>query len=85
MRWQVFFENPLFKPLHSSIKTRTFNLCKLIIDNYKKLDSFYKKITFQQLTKQGLKNIASTVTAMAEAEGLQAHANAVAVRLEKFD
>jgi histidinol dehydrogenase len=47
------------------------------------LDSFYKKITFQQLTKQGLNNIASTVTTMAEAEGLQAHANAVMVRLKK--
>jgi histidinol dehydrogenase len=47
------------------------------------LDSFYKKITFQQLTKQGLEIIANTVTAMAEAEGLQAHANAVTVRLKK--
>ncbi len=45
------------------------------------LDSFYKKITFQQLTKQGLKNISSTVQTMADAEGLHAHANAVAVRL----
>jgi histidinol dehydrogenase len=46
------------------------------------LDSFYKKITFQQLSKQGLKNIANTVTAMAEAEGLEAHANAVTIRLK---
>jgi histidinol dehydrogenase len=46
------------------------------------LDSFYKKITFQKLTKQGLENIADTVTAMAEAEGLQAHANAVTIRLK---
>ncbi|MEP6466326.1 MAG: histidinol dehydrogenase [Parafilimonas sp.] len=46
------------------------------------LDSFYRKITFQQLTKQGLNNIASTVTRMAEAEGLQAHADAVMVRLK---
>lgn len=45
------------------------------------LDSFYKKITFQQLTATGLKSIAGTVTAMAEAEGLQAHSNAVKVRL----
>lgn len=44
------------------------------------LDSFVKKITFQQLTKEGLENIAGTVTTMAEAEGLQAHANAVKVR-----
>lgn len=45
------------------------------------LDSFYKKITFQQLTKDGLHNIAQTVTTMAEAEGLQAHSNAVKIRL----
>lgn len=45
------------------------------------LDSFYKKITFQQLTKQGLKNIANAITIMAEAEGLQAHADAVKIRL----
>ena len=45
------------------------------------LDSFYKKITFQQLTAKGLKNIAATVTTMAEAEGLQAHSNAVKVRI----
>src|ERR1051326_4398704 len=45
------------------------------------LDSFVKKITFQEITKEGLKNISKTVIAMAEAEGLQAHANAVKVRL----
>lgn len=45
------------------------------------MDSFYKKITFQQLTKDGLLNIAKTVTTMAEAEGLQAHSNAVKIRL----
>ncbi len=44
------------------------------------VDSFVKKITYQKLTKQGLKNIAKTVTIMAEAEGLQAHANAVSIR-----
>ncbi|SDC12301.1 histidinol dehydrogenase [Niabella drilacis] len=48
------------------------------------LDSFYKKITFQQLTARGLKNIAATVTTMAEAEGLQAHSNAVKVRLSNL-
>jgi histidinol dehydrogenase len=41
------------------------------------VDSFVKKVTFQKLTQQGLQNIASTVVAMAEAEGLDAHANAV--------
>jgi len=45
------------------------------------VDSFVKKITFQQLTQEGLQNISKTVIAMAEAEGLQAHANAVKVRL----
>ncbi|WP_346239499.1 histidinol dehydrogenase [Niabella insulamsoli] len=45
------------------------------------LDSFYKKITFQQLSKDGLHHIAKTVSVMAEAEGLQAHSNAVKIRL----
>jgi histidinol dehydrogenase len=45
------------------------------------LDSFVKKITFQQLTPAGLGNIGRTVELMAEAEGLQAHANAVKVRM----
>ena len=45
------------------------------------LDSFVKKITFQQLTERGLMNIAPTVIEMAEADGLQAHSNAVSVRL----
>lgn len=45
------------------------------------VDSFVKKITFQQLSQQGLKNIGRTVELMAEAEGLEAHANAVRVRL----
>ncbi len=45
------------------------------------LDSFVKKISFQQLTVQGLANIANTVELMAMAEGLDAHANAVRVRL----
>jgi len=45
------------------------------------VDSFVKKITFQQLTRSGLKGIAQTVTVMAEAEGLQAHAEAVRIRL----
>jgi histidinol dehydrogenase len=47
------------------------------------VDSFVKKITFQKLETKGLKDIASTVIAMAEAEGLQAHANAVKVRIAK--
>jgi histidinol dehydrogenase len=46
------------------------------------VDSFVKKITFQKLTKAGLENIGNTVQIMAEAEGLNAHANAVSKRLE---
>lgn len=48
------------------------------------VDSFVKKITFQKLTVQGLQNIGETVIKMAEAEGLQAHANAVKIRLGKM-
>jgi histidinol dehydrogenase len=47
------------------------------------MDSFVKKITYQQLTKEGLQNIGSTVMEMAEAEGLDAHKNAVAIRLKQ--
>ena len=47
------------------------------------IDSFVKKITFQQLTKEGLENISNTVMTMAAAEGLDAHKNAVAIRLMK--
>ena len=46
------------------------------------MDSFVKKITFQQLTERGLTNIASTVIEMATAEGLQAHSKAVELRVE---
>jgi len=47
------------------------------------VDSFVKKISFQQLTKEGLVNIGSTVTQMAAAEGLDAHKNAVEIRLKR--
>lgn len=46
------------------------------------LDSFLKKITFQKISREGLKNIGPTVVTMAEAEQLDAHAMAVKVRLE---
>ena len=46
------------------------------------LDSFCKKITFQELTKEGLKNIGHTVELMAEAEELIAHKRAVSIRLK---
>ncbi len=45
------------------------------------MDSFYKKITFQEISKYGLFNIGKTVMTMAEAEQLQGHSNAVSVRL----
>ena len=44
------------------------------------VDSFVKKITFQKLSKDGLAALAPTIVTMAEAEGLQAHANAVKIR-----
>lgn len=48
------------------------------------LDSFVKKVTFQQLSKKGIKNIGNAVQLMAAAEGLDAHKNAVTVRLESL-
>lgn len=45
------------------------------------LDSFLKKITFQQISKAGLGGLAPTVVTMARAEGLDAHARAVEIRL----
>lgn len=45
------------------------------------MDSFYKKITFQEISRYGLFNIGKTVMEMAEAEQLQAHSNAVSIRL----
>jgi len=49
------------------------------------LDSFMKKITFQQISEVGLRNIGATVETMAEAEGLQAHKNAVSIRLNALN
>lgn len=46
------------------------------------VDSFVKKITFQELTREGLERISKTVITMAEHEGLQAHAEAVRQRLK---
>ena len=44
-------------------------------------DSFLRKITFQELTREGLAGLAPTIETMAEAEGLDAHAAAVRLRL----
>ena len=49
------------------------------------LDSFLKNITFQEITKEGLKNIGNTIELMAEAEGLMAHKNAVTIRLKSIE
>ncbi|HVZ26716.1 MAG TPA: histidinol dehydrogenase [Sediminibacterium sp.] len=49
------------------------------------VDSFVKKITFQQLTPEGLETIGPAVMAMARAEGLEAHARAVAIRLDTLN
>jgi histidinol dehydrogenase len=46
------------------------------------LDSFTKSITFQKISKEGLLNIGETVELMADAEGLQAHKNAISIRLK---
>ena len=48
------------------------------------LASFIKKITFQKLTPEGLRNLAPTIEAMAEAEGLIAHKNAVSIRFNSL-
>lgn len=49
------------------------------------VDAFVKKITYQQLSQQGLDNIAETVRLMAEAEGLDAHARAVIIRRQHLE
>ena len=45
------------------------------------LDSFIKKITFQEITPEGIKNLGNTIELMAAGEQLDAHRNAVTVRL----
>lgn len=46
------------------------------------LDSFTKSITFQEISKEGIQNIGKSIEIMAAAEGLQAHKNAVTLRLK---
>jgi histidinol dehydrogenase len=43
-----------------------------------------KKITFQEINKEGLKNIGPSIECMAEAEELTAHKNAVSIRLKSL-
>ena len=47
------------------------------------LDAFTKKITCQEITKEGIRKLGKTIELMAEAEGLQAHKNAVTLRLNE--
>ena len=49
------------------------------------LDSFLKTITFQKISKEGLLNISNTVETMANAEGLQAHKNAISIRVKDLN
>ncbi|AXT49384.1 histidinol dehydrogenase [Aquimarina sp. BL5] len=48
------------------------------------LDSFMKSMTFQKISQEGIKNIGNAIEIMAEAEGLQAHKNAVTLRLNSL-
>lgn len=48
------------------------------------LDSFLKSMTFQKITQQGIREIGNAIEIMAEAEGLQAHKNAVTLRLNSL-
>jgi len=49
------------------------------------VDSFVKKITFQELTETGIQAIGPAIELMAEAEQLQAHKNAVSIRLKSLN
>ena len=49
------------------------------------LDSFMKSMTFQKITEKGILNIGNAIEVMAEAEGLQAHKNAVTLRLKQIE
>jgi len=49
------------------------------------LDSFLKAMTFQKITAKGILNLGKTIEIMAEAEGLQAHKNAVTLRLKTLE
>ena len=48
------------------------------------LDSYCRKITFQHLTDEGIRHIGHAVETMAAAEGLDAHRNAMTIRIEKL-
>jgi histidinol dehydrogenase len=48
------------------------------------LDSFCKKITYQEISREGLLQLGPVIETMAEAELLQAHKNAVTIRINKY-
>ena len=49
------------------------------------LDSFLKSMTFQKISPEGIQNIGRAIELMAEAEGLQAHKNAISLRLKEIN
>lgn len=49
------------------------------------LDSFIRKVTFQEISRDGLTNLSNALILMAENEELQAHSNAVKIRLQEED
>ena len=49
------------------------------------MDSFFKQVTFQKLTAEGIKNLGPTIEKLAEAEELIAHKNAVSIRLKSLE
>ena len=46
------------------------------------LDSFVRKITYQEITREGIQALGNTIVTMAQAEGLDAHANAASIRMK---
>jgi len=46
------------------------------------LDSFVRKITYQEITEGGIRALGNTIVTMAKAEGLDAHANAAIIRMQ---
>lgn len=48
------------------------------------LDSYNRKVTFQHLTEDGIRSIGNTVVCMAENEQLEAHANAMRLRIDNL-
>ena len=49
------------------------------------MDAFVKKITVQEISKQGIKELGPSIEIMAAAEGLQAHKNAISIRLQSIE